>query len=246
VDMSREAVFFDGASYPEGTNAPNTVLSYYTWGSIVAAGLDFTLRERYNTTLDDYMRAMWRDFGSHQSRALAPEKPYTVADLRTELGKLTKDPAFANDFFGRYVEGREVPDFATLVRPAGLVLMKDSVVKPLLGASLDNDAKGVFVNWASETGSAYAAGLSSGDIIVSVNGEPATSIDVLNGIIEKHHVGDVLNLKVLQKGKIEMPVSMTLKGIPTLHLVTFEAAGIPVTDAVRAFRKSWLGSKVAP
>jgi predicted metalloprotease with PDZ domain len=246
VDMSREAVFFDGASYPEGTNSPNTFLSYYTWGSMVAAGLDFTLRERFNLTLDDYMRAMWRDFGSHQSKALAPERPYTVADLRAELAKVTRDPAFATDFFRRYVEGREVPDFATLVRPAGLVLMKDSVVKPLLGASLDNDAKGVFVNWTSEPGSAYAAGLSSGDIIVSVNGEPATSIDVLNAMIAKHRVGDVLQLDVLQKGKIEAPVTMTLKGIPTLHLVTFESAGIPVTDAVRAFRKSWLGSKVTP
>jgi Predicted protease with the C-terminal PDZ domain len=246
VDMSRQAVFFDGGSYPEGTNAPNIFLSYYTWGSMVAAGLDLTLRERFNSSLDDFMRAMWRDFGSHQSKALAPERPYTVADIRAELGKFTKDPAFANDFFRRYVQGREVPDFATLVKPAGLVLIQDSVTKPLLGASLDNDAKGVFVNWTSETGSAYAAGLSSGDIIVSVNGEPATSIDVLNGIIAKHHVGEVLSLNVLQKGKIEAPVSMTLKGIPTLHLVMFESAGIPVTDAVRAFRKSWLGSKVIP
>ena len=122
--------------------------------------------------------------------------------------------------------------------------MKDSVVKPFLGASLDNNAKGVFINWSSATGSAFAAGLSSGDIIVSVNGEPATSSDVLNAIIAKHHVGDVLKLDVLQKGSLEIPVTMTLKGVPTLRLATFESAGIPVTDAVRAFRKSWLGSKV--
>jgi predicted metalloprotease with PDZ domain len=244
IDMSREAVFFDGASYPEGTNQPNIFLSYYTWGSVVAAGLDLTLRERFNTTLDDYMRAMWRDFGSHQSKAFAPERPYTVADLRAELGKFTKNQAFANEFFRRYVEGREVPDFATLVAPAGLALVKDSVVKPFLGASLDNNAKGVFINWSSATGSAFAAGLSSGDIIVSVNGEPATSSDVLNAIIAKHHVGDVLKLDVLQKGSLEIPVTMTLKGVPTLRLATFESAGIPVTDAVRAFRKSWLGSKV--
>ena len=244
VDMSRQAVFFDGASYPEGTNRPNIFLSYYTWGSVVAAGLDLTLRERFNTTLDDYMRAMWRDFGYRQSKALAPERPYTVADLRIELGKVTKDRAFANEFFRRYVEGREVPDFTTLVAPAGLVLTKDSVVKPFIDASLDNDPKGVFINWSSSTGSAYAAGLGSGDIIVSVNGEPATSIDVLNGIVSRHRVGDVLKLDVLQKGSLEMPVSMTLKGVPTLRLSTFESAGIPVTEAVRAFRKSWLGSKV--
>ena len=30
---------------------------------------------------------------------------------------------------------------------------------------------------------------------------------------------------------------------PLLEVVTYEAAGRPVTDAMRAFRESWLGSK---
>lgn len=244
ADMSRQAVFFDGGSFLDGSNSPNIFLSYYTWGLVIAAGLDLTLRERFNTSLDEYMRALWRDYGQYQSKALAPERPYTVADLRNELGKLIRDPAFANDFFRRYVNGREVPDFATLVSPAGLVFAEDSVINPSLGASMDNDAKGVFINWASESGSAYAAGLSSGDIVVSFDGEPTTSMDVLNGIIAKHRVGDVVKLEVLQKGNLRRTGSMTLNGVPTFKLETFESAGLPVTDAIRAFRTSWLGSKV--
>ena len=244
VDMSRQAVFFDGGSYRDGTNGGNIFLSYYTWGSVIAAALDFTLRERFRTTLDEYMRALWRDYGRYQSKALAPERPYTVADLRNELGHFTGDPAFANEFFRRYVEGREVPDFKALVTPAGLVFGEDSVIKPFLGASIDNDAKGVFINWTSESGSAYAAGLSSGDIIVSVDGERATSIEILTGIIAKHRVGDVSKLDVLQKGSVPRTMSMTLRGVPTYKLETFESAGLPVTDAIRVFRASWLGSRV--
>jgi predicted metalloprotease with PDZ domain len=85
VDMSHDAVFFDGAQYLDPTNRENIFLSYYTWGSIVAMGLDLTLRERFDKTLDDYMRLLWREYGKHQSPALAPTRPYTLADLRSAL-----------------------------------------------------------------------------------------------------------------------------------------------------------------
>jgi predicted metalloprotease with PDZ domain len=246
MDMSRQAIFLDGGSFLDPSNAANTSLSYYTWGMIIAAGLDLTLRERFNTSLDEYMRALWRDFGQHQSRELVPERPYTVADLRHELGKVTRDSAFANDFFGRYVVGRQVPDFAALFAPAGFRFSEDSVVTPTLGASIDNDPKGVIIRWSSESGSAYAAGLSSGDIVVSVDGEPANSSYVLNGIIGRNHVGDVVKLKVLEKGTVPSTASMTIKGMPTFKLETFESAGLPITDAIRNFRTRWLSSRVTP
>jgi hypothetical protein len=30
---------------------------------------------------------------------------------------------------------------------------------------------------------------------------------------------------------------------PAVEIVTYEAAGMPVTEAMREFRRSWLGSK---
>jgi predicted metalloprotease with PDZ domain len=245
VDMSRTAVFFDGGSFVDRTNAPNTVISYYTWGMVIATALDLTLRERFNTSLDEYMRALWRDYGQYQSSSGTPERPYTPADLRNELGKVTKDPQFANDFFRRYVEGREVPDFAALFAPAGFRFSQDSVVKPFFGASMDSVAKGVVINWASEVGSAYAAGLSEGDVVVAVDGEPATSPGILTAIISRHRVGDVVRLDVLQKSAVPATISIALKGLPRYTLGTFESVGLPVTDAMRAFRSHWLSSQIA-
>jgi predicted metalloprotease with PDZ domain len=244
VDMSRQAVFFDGGSFVDGSNASNIFLSYYTWGMVIATALDLTLRERFNTSLDEYMRALWRDYGQYQSGAFVPERPYTVADLRTELAKVTRDPGFAREFFTRYVEGREVPDFAPLFAPAGFLFSRDSVTRPSLGASLDADAKGMMINYSSESGSAYGAGLSRGDILVSVDGEPAKSAEAVRGIIAKHNIGDVVKLEVLQQGSLPLTVSMTLKGVPTYRLETFESAGLAVTPAIRDFRVRWLGSKV--
>jgi len=245
IDMSRQAVFLDGGSFVDRSNAPNTSISYYTWGMVIAAALDLTLRERFNTSLDEYMRALWRDYGQYQSSSGTPERPYTVADLRNELGKVTRDPQFANDFFRRYVEGREVPDFAALFPPAGFRFSQDSVVKPFFGASMDSVAKGLVINWASEVGSAYAAGLSDGDVVVAVDGEPATSPEVLDAIIGRHRVGDVVRLDVLQKGVVPSTVSVALKGLPRFKMETFESAGLPITEAMRAFRARWLSSQIA-
>jgi predicted metalloprotease with PDZ domain len=244
VDMSRTAVFFDGGSYVDRTNAPNRVLSYYTAGMVIAAGLDLTLRERFNTSLDEYMRALWRDYGQYQSSSGTPERPYTVADLRNELGKVSRDPQFASDFFRRYVEGREIPDFAALFAPAGIWFSQDSVVKPFFGASMDSVAKGVVINWSSEAGSAYAAGLSDGDVVVAVDGEPASSPAVLNAIIGRHRVGDVVRLDVLQQGVVSSSVSIALKGLPRFRLETFESAGLPITETTKDFRGRWLSSRV--
>ena len=244
MDMSQLAVFFDGGSFPDPTNASNAFLSYYTWGDDIAAALDLTLRQRFASSLDEYMRLLWADYGRHQSKTFEPERPYTIADLRNELGKLTRDPAFANEFFRSYVEGRDVPDFGGLLAPAGLIFSADSVARPILGVSADSTAKGVLINRASQNGSAYAAGWSNGDIVVAVDGVAATSPAALNAIIAKHRVGDVVTYQVLQKGNLPVTGSMTLKGSPSLTLKTFESIGRPLTPAIVAFRKSWLDSKV--
>lgn len=242
VAMSELATFYDGGSFADAVNTPNLFLSYYSSGSVVALGLDLILREKYGSSLDDYMRALWRDFGRKQSSSFAPERPYVRADLERELAVLTKDSAFARNFFARYIEGTEVPDFAPLLAPAGFLFATDSVERPYLGASLDDDTSRVFVNWSAEGGSAFAAGLASGDMVYAIDGIPAVSIDSLNAIIGRHKPGDVVQADVLQR-EVRRTVSMKIVGRRGLKLSTFENAGLPVTSAIREFRESWLGAR---
>jgi predicted metalloprotease with PDZ domain len=245
VDMSHDAVFFDGAQYLDPTNRENIFLSYYTWGSIVAMGLDLTLRERFGKTLDDYMRLLWREYGKHQSPALAPTRPYTLADLRSALARSSGDAAFAKDYFDRYVEGREVPDFAKLLAPAGFKLEIAAVETPYLGASLDNDSLGVFVNSSRQGGSTYTAGVANGDLIFAVDGVPVRSIDSLEAIVSRRKVGDVVQLGVEQQ-RIRRTIPMTIRGRREMKVMTYEKAGLAVTPEIQRFRDSWLGSKMQP
>ena len=243
VEMSLDAPFFDGAAWLDPTRRASTFLSYYTWGSTIGIALDLMLRSRYNTTLDHYMRLLWQEFGRHQSKALAPERPYTMRDLRVSLGTLTKDTAFANDFFRRYVEGSEVPDYIPLLARAGFLMRADSVVSPYLGASMADDTTAVFVNWSAEGGSMYAAGMSSGDRVFAVDGIPVTTADSLSAIVSRSKVGEVITLDVAQR-EVRRAVPVKLVGRPRWSVTTYEKAGLAVTDEMKRFRQAWLSSKV--
>jgi predicted metalloprotease with PDZ domain len=244
VEMSMQAPFVDAASAIDPHNRGNTFLSYYTWGSGIGLGLDLTLRTRFaGVTLDDYMRAMWREFGRAQTYALAPARPYTLADQRRVLGEVTRDPAFANDFFARYIEGREVVDYEALLARAGFLLRKQAAGRPWLGVQLGQGEGGVLVDdWPIATGSVYQAGLSADDVILSLDGRPTPNPDALRAIVEARRAGDVVQVEWMQRGQ-RRAGAMTLAENPALEVVTYESAGMPVTAEMRAFRERWLGSR---
>src|SRR5690606_34264547 len=51
--------------YRQDENAPNAIVSYYAKGSLVAWALDLTVRKATagRRSLDDVMRALWREYG---------------------------------------------------------------------------------------------------------------------------------------------------------------------------------------
>lgn len=243
ADMSRMAPFVDAASAIDETNFGDTFVSYYSWGEALGFGLDLLLRERFDRSLDDYMRAMWREYGSHQD-GTRPARPYDRQALERVLGEVTGDRAFAADFFDRYVDHGQVLDYATLVEPAGLVLRPAHPDHGWLGAvSLRPDSGGARVVRSVAPGTAAAeAGLASGDLLVSVDGVPAASAEAVSDALADRHPGDVVTLVFEQTGA-RRTARATLQPDPRLELATFEAAGRTVTAAIRSFRRQWLDSK---
>lgn len=123
--MSRFAPMVDSPAAPRPPNVQQEFLSYYTWGGAVALALDLTLRERSQdrVSLDDFMRALWDRYGRPGGSAPGiVARPYTAADVRTVLASVSGSERFAADFMSRYVQGHQVPDFARLLRRAGMVL----------------------------------------------------------------------------------------------------------------------------
>jgi predicted metalloprotease with PDZ domain len=244
IGMSQQAVFADGAPQADPTNRQNLFLSYYTYGSAVATGLDLTLRTKFSgKTLDGYMRELWQSYGKHQKN-YNPEKPYTIPDLKASLAKYTGDAAFANDFFARYIEGREVVDYEPLLAKAGFQFRKARPGKVWLDAQL-REQGGVLSIGAPTlaTGPLYKAGLDRGDKILTFDGQPVAKPSDVQAILEKHKPGDTIPIEAEQRG-VKKTVQLTFTEDPQVEVVSYESLNREVTPEMKKLRTEWLGSQV--
>jgi predicted metalloprotease with PDZ domain len=246
VAMSQMAPFTDAARSIDKTNLSTTWISYYTYGSAIALGLDLTLRDRSNgkITLDDYMRAMWRVHG----KLSGPEpglvaKPYTLQDARARLAEVSGDRAFADEFFDKYIEGREVVDYARLLQRAGYLFRKRNAGAAWIG-QVGVDGNGTITSLAAWGTPAFEAGLDQGDVIVDVEGK-AMSGGALQAALKTKKPGDRLTITFKRRGGATGTATITTKEDPALETVAIEAAGGTLTPEQKAFRDSWLGSRVA-
>lgn len=237
VEMSMRAPFVDAATAIDPTNTPNIFISYYTWGSMIGLGLDLTLRTRFDLTLDDFMREMWRTHGK-------TERPYTLDDIRAALARVTGDAVFAGEFIDRYVTGTDVVDYEELLARAGYLVRKAAPGRASLGrVRFQSQGGQLFVATQTLIGSPiYDAGLDRGDRIITLDGRNVASESDVAAILAARAPGDRIQVTFEQRGQTRT-ATITLAEDPTLEVVTFEKAGRPVSDEVRAFRDAWLGSR---
>lgn len=241
VDMSRQAPFVDAAASIDVQNRSNTFISYYTFGEAIAPGLDLTLRARSpDLSLDDFMRAMWRKFGRTGT-------PYTMDDVRLTLGEVAGDQPFADDYVGRYISGREVPDYVRLFASVGFLFRRVKPGVPWLGSSAFGSAGGrVVLTAPALVGQPlYAAGLERGDTLLTLDRQPLSSIFGIDSVLARHHPGDTLEISFRSRG---VPASgrVVLGEDPRMELVPGEAAGVAVTPGALENRRRWLASRAGP
>jgi predicted metalloprotease with PDZ domain len=247
VEMSEWAAFSDAARSVDQTNESYTFISYYTYGAALALAMDLSLRDRSNgkLTLDDYMRALWRAHGKPGgSQPGLVSKPYTMKDARDRLAEVSGDRTFADAFFDKYIEGREVPDYARLFERAGVLLRKrhaGAAWSGLEAAMSREDPKtiGSLVAWGTP---AFEAGLDQGDTITSLNGTPFSG--GIGQAIAKYKPGDKLVVEFKRPTGAPGKVTMTLRENPELEAVPVESSGGTLSDDQKTFREAWLGSKL--
>lgn len=248
-DMSRLAPFTDAASAIDRTNWGNLFISYYTWGEALGLGLDLLLRARADdggraVTLDDYMRLLWRRFG--RDGATVPgrvDRPYTAADARAALADVTGDEAFADEFFGRYVDGREVIDFAPLFERAGLRLRPRNPGRGWLGGpALRFERGGARVVAPMPFGTPlHAAGLARDDLLVAVDGRRLSSPAALDRLLRDLGPGRRVTVDYERRGA-PRTAALVPEPDPARELVPVEQAGGRLTPARSRFRAAWLGA----
>jgi predicted metalloprotease with PDZ domain len=245
-DMSRLAPFVDAAVSIDRTDFDNTYISYYTWGAAIGLGLDLTLRDRSNgkVTLDHFMRALWLKHGKPGGKAPGyVDNPYTVDDLKAALAAVSGDAAFANDFFARYIQGRELVDYQRLLERFGFVLRPASPGVASAGGLRIQDAQGrARVVAPVPFGSpAYGAGLERDDVIVAVAGMNVESAIEFERIIRQRKPGEEVTLDFERRGQRVMG-RLRLVADPHLEMLRAEAAGRTLSVEQRRLREEWLSS----
>jgi predicted metalloprotease with PDZ domain len=245
VEMSRMATFTDEGRPIDRTNWSTTVISYYPFGAAIALGLDLTLRERSGgtVTLDDFMRAMWRAHGSSGgSRPGYVARPYTMADAEARLAEVSRDAAFAREFFSRYISGHDVVDYRRLFLNAGLVLRAERPGTASLGQVRLQEAGGsVRIAAAPPFESPlYAAGLNLDDYIRQLDGQDVRSMRDVAQVLARHKPGDTIAVVGVSRAGTSKTARIVLSQDPGLVLVPIEETGGVLTPGQKTFRESWL------
>ena len=241
VEMSQLAPFTDAARANDPTNYAYTFVNYYPYGAALALALDFSLRDRTggSVTLDDYMRTLWRVHGKPAATPGLVARPYTLADARARLAELVDDRAFADEFFSRYVEGREVPDYRRLLARAGILVRRYNPGEAWTGASIDASGRVTALHGLMQWGTpAFAAGLEHGDVLTAVDGKPFTAAALRN-----RKPGDKVSFEVRHVGGVTGAGVLTFGEDPAEQAVLAEASGNSLSAEQKAFREAWLGSK---
>lgn len=239
AQMSQQAAFADAATANDPLSHYNTFITYYYYGGIIGLALDLEMRKRFDKSLDDYMQALWKQFGK-------TEKPYTMADLQNTLYEVTKDKAFAESFFKNHILGNQLPNYNELLATVAMdfeLTQKGKLWFGKLGLDIDDKKKpatATISNYMLFGSPFYNAGLEKGDILVSIDDKMITSVNDYREILPTLEEGKTVTVTYERFGKINkvevLPTQMPYREL--IYLTENETNKKQIEE-----RKKWLSTK---
>lgn len=213
-EMSVEEASFDAwiKQYRPDENSINTQISYYDKGHLLGLLLDLEIRRHTNgaKSLDDLMRYLYAEFYK-KNRNYTPEDFQRAAELVAG--------ASLENFFTRYVRGREELDYNASLNMVGLQLgaVGQSVVSPIerpyFGADLAQEGDRLMVRRVYSDSAAYDQGLNAGDQIVALDGTRVNQ-QLFSAKLGEKRVGDTLNLTLFRDDDLRiMPIKLGKRAV---------------------------------
>lgn len=137
---------------------------YYAKGALAGLLLDIMIRDATDNrgSLDQVMRTLYQTtFGN--GRGFTSEEWWSAVSLEAN-GKSFED------FYARYVDGRDAYPWDTILPLAGLSLGGNEQREPRVGITTMQDSTGFYVTQPVPEGPPLPAGLESGDLLLAVGG----------------------------------------------------------------------------
>ena len=236
--MSAEEASFNAwiKEYRPDENSVNSQISYYDKGELLGLLLDLEIRRRTNNakSLDDVMRMLYADFYKRS-------RNYSPADFQKVCETIAGGSL--EQFFARYVRGREELPYNEFLAAAGLQLSTtgegEMMVQPAfsyLGADLE-EANGIVTVTSVHAGTpAYEQGLNAKDQILALDGVRVNQ-ELLETLIRQKPIGSVIRLTVFRNDDLR---TLEVK-LGSRVIVPFRIFQLPSrTDLQRQIYESWM------
>lgn len=199
--------------YQQDENAPNAIISYYTKGSLIALGLDLTIRKQTNNekSLDDVLLHLWHNYG---------DKRIGLEDGQIEQICSDVSGLDLSDFFESYLFGTADIPFESLFVDFGIEFSlrqanslsdlgganeqsKDSLINNSLAANvIETPQQTLKVTHVWNEQAAYNAGLSAGDEILAINGLKISTKQQLEMLLQRHKAGQKLDCHYFRRDEL--------------------------------------------
>jgi predicted metalloprotease with PDZ domain len=242
LEQSLEEASFDAwiKYYRPDENAVNSQISYYDKGAIVGAMLDLEIRRASKDarSLDDVMRALNEEFYKR-------DRNYTPEDFQRIAERMAGSSL--DNFFTRYVRGREEIDFNTILNHAGLYLDTNGTStgravpeRAYFGATLAMDGNRLMVRNVRAGTPAYDQGISAGDEIVALDGM-RVSLESFDARVTEKKPGDRITLTLFRKDDLRS-FEIRLGG---RVIAPYRIQPVPnPSEAQRQSYQKWLGGNL--
>jgi predicted metalloprotease with PDZ domain len=186
--------------YKQDENSVNTIVSYYTKGSLVALALDLTIRARtagkkgLSKSLDDVMRLMWQNY-----------KLGTLVD-ENDFVRLVEEATGVDVFLEvqQWAYGTDDITWLPILSELGLELHWSNASNDAvwLGAKLSSaSTAGLTVQNAVGHGPLAQAGISAGDTLVAIDGIKASDSS-LKALQQRARPNEVVQIHAFRRDEL--------------------------------------------
>jgi predicted metalloprotease with PDZ domain len=218
--------------YRQDENAINNQISYYDKGEIVSFLLDVQIRKDSAgaKSLDDVFRYLYNEFSKKN-------KNYTPEDFQKTAEMMAGKPL--EDFFAKYVRGREEIDYNSILSGVGLQLVKGNARETAyLGANLAQSGDRLTITSLPSDTPAYAQGLNTNDQIIAVDGYRASQ-QFLQTYLGERKPGDKVKFTVFRFDELmEIEVTLAGRAAPNYQIKAVENP----TDEQKALYRAYMGT----
>jgi predicted metalloprotease with PDZ domain len=219
--------------YRPDENSPNTSISYYTKGAVVAFLLDLTIRRVTSgrRSLDDVMRAAYAQYSGARG--------FTEDEFRALVEQIAGTSL--ESFWRSALDGTQELDYTDALRSIGLHFKPAAGTGPIperatMGAATKVDGGRLLISQVRRATPAHVAGLNVDDEIVAVD-DFRVRPDQLESRLEQYLPGDRVSVLVARRDRLlRLDVRLGAEPLKAWQLETDPSA----TAAQRAMLELWM------